>query len=89
MAHKVKGHGAHFVCPISNLTGHLAAILFVNNTDIAHMDLRGNDSVAEAHASLQDSIYNWGQLLLATGSAFKPPKCFYHLISYDWKASGA
>ena len=89
MAHKEKGHGAHFVCPISDLTGHLAAILFVDDTDIVHMDLRGDESVAEAHASLQDSIYNWGQLLIASGGAFKPPKCFYHLVSYGWKASGA
>ena len=41
-AHKRKGHGGHFVCPISNLTGYLAAILFVNNTDILHIDLRSN-----------------------------------------------
>ena len=23
-AHKSKGHGGHFVCPVSDLTGHLA-----------------------------------------------------------------
>ena len=39
-AHKEKGHGAHFVCPISNLSGHLAAILFMDDTDIVHVDLR-------------------------------------------------
>ena len=89
MAYKEKGHGAHFVCPISDLTGNLAAILFVDDTDIVHMDLRSDESVAEAHASLQDSINNWGQLLIATGGTFKPPKCFYHLISYDWKANGS
>ena len=81
-AHKEKGHGAHFVCPISNISGHLAAILSVDDTDIVHIDLREDQSVEEAHASLQDSIYNWGQLLIATGGVFKPPKCFYHIISY-------
>ena len=39
MAHKEKGHGAQFVCPISKLTGHLAAILFVGDTDIFHINL--------------------------------------------------
>ena len=80
-AHKEKGHGAHFKCPISNLQGHLAAILFVDDSDIVHIDLRENQTTEEAHALLQESIYNWGQLLIATGGAFKPPKCFYYLIS--------
>ncbi|MEJ2137350.1 MAG: hypothetical protein P8X86_19155, partial [Desulfofustis sp.] len=85
-AHKRKGHGGHFVCPISDLTGHLAAILFVDDTDILHIDLRANESVLEAHAALQESIHSWGQLLMASGGAFKPVKCFYHLISFEWRS---
>ena len=38
-AHKQKGHGGHVGCPISNVSGHLAAIIFVDNTDILHLDL--------------------------------------------------
>ena len=33
-AHKRKVHGGHFVGPISNLTGHLADLLFVDDTDL-------------------------------------------------------
>ena len=88
-AHEEKGHGAHFVCPMSNLSGHLAAILFVDDTDIVHIDLSDNQTVGGAHESLQDSIHNWGQLLIATGGAFKPVKCFHHLISHVWRANGA
>ncbi len=44
-AHKKKGHGAHFFCPISNLTGHLAAILFFDNTDIVHVDLHTKQGI--------------------------------------------
>ena len=87
-AHKKKGHCAHFVCPISKITGHLAAILFVDDTDLLHINLRAEESVHSAHQALQDSIYNWGQLLIASGGAFKPIKCFYHIISYDWKPDG-
>ena len=36
-AHKHKGHGAKFVCPVSRKVSKLAAILFVDNTDIIHM----------------------------------------------------
>ena len=76
------------MCPISKLSGHLAAILFVDDTDILHVDLRGDQTVHEAHSALQESIYNWGQLLIATGGAFKPPKCFFHLLSFVWSSEG-
>jgi hypothetical protein len=28
-------------------------------------------------------------LLLASGGELKPIKCFYHLISFEWKAGGS
>ena len=37
-----------------------------------------------AHQAMQDSISNCGQLIIASGRAFKPPKCFYHLIYFCW-----
>jgi hypothetical protein len=45
-------------------------------------------TIAEAHTTLQDSIHNWGRILIATGGALKPEKCFYHLISFSWKPDG-
>ena len=33
---------------------------------------------------MQDSISNWGQLLIASGGAFKPPKYSYRLILFCW-----
>jgi len=44
--------------------------------------------MAEAHSALQASIDSWGGLLLATGGAFKPSKCFYHLMSFRFKSNG-
>jgi len=38
---------------------------------------------------LQEAITNWGKLLLATGRALKPIKCFFHLISFAWKEDGS
>ena len=87
-AHKAKGHGALFWCPISHVTGHLAAILFVDDTDILHLRMDHEESIEDAHFALQESVCNWGRLLTATGGAFKPPKCFYYLISYDWLPDG-
>ena len=59
-----KGHGGHFVCPISNLTGHLAALLFVDDTDLIHINLKAKETVTVAHQAMQDSILNWVQLII-------------------------
>jgi hypothetical protein len=37
--HGRKGHGAKFVCPITKLEKHLSAILYVDDTDLLHIDL--------------------------------------------------
>ena len=38
-AHGRKGHGAKFICPVTKLEKHLSAILYVDDTDILHIDL--------------------------------------------------
>lgn len=87
-AHKRKGCGGHFVCPISALKGHLAGILFVDDADLIHLDMEHDESVYEAHDAMQDSIINWAELLIASGGSLKPTKCFYHIISFKWKKDG-
>ena len=81
-AHKRKGYGGHFVCPISNLTRNIADILFVDDIDLIHINLKSEETVKVAHQSMQDIISNWSQILIASGGEFKPPKCFYHIISF-------
>ncbi len=46
------------------------------------------DTIQTAHEAIQRSISSWGELLIATGGALKPPKCFYHLIGYKWDQEG-
>jgi hypothetical protein len=38
-AHGKKGHGAKFVCPITKLASHLSAIIYMNDTDLLHINL--------------------------------------------------
>ena len=87
-AHKREGHGGHFVCPITKMTEYFAAILFVDDTDLIHLDMSRDVMTTQAHRAMQDSIDNWGKLLIAFGGAFKPEKCFSHLISFKWRADG-
>ncbi len=81
---KKHGHGAKFVCPISQLNHHLSSVLFVDDNDLLHIRLDREETVAEAHQAIQSSINTWGELLVATGGALKPIKCFYSLISFKW-----
>ncbi len=87
-AHKCKGHGAHFIAPNLDITGHVVGGLFMDDTDLTYVDMRTVESILEAHSRLQESVINWGRLLIATGGALKPGKCSYYLISFKWKADG-
>jgi hypothetical protein len=88
LAHKKKGHGTHFIAPISSHACHLAGGLFVDDTDLFHLDMRMVQLVVEAHQCLQEAVINWGKLLLATRGALKPEKCSLYLLSFKWKADG-
>ena len=87
-AHKRKGHGTVIKCPITNKDGHLAAILFVDDCDLLHLRMDRNETVQEAHQAMQESMTNWGKLLIATGGSLKPEKCFSYVISFEWDRQG-
>jgi hypothetical protein len=87
-AHKRKGHGATFVCPISNEEVSLAAILFVDDCDLIHIDMNCDDDVFTTFEKMQEAVLNWGNLLIGSGGSYKPEKCFYHLISFKWDRKG-
>jgi hypothetical protein len=87
-AHKRLGHGAKFPCPISLVSRNLLAVLFVDDTDVIHLDMNSRESQLEALEGLQQSVICWGKLLIATGGSLKSSKCFYHLASFLWKQDG-
>ncbi len=87
-AHKKRGHGAKFVCPMSLVKSGLTAVLFVDDTDVIHLDMERREDKYEALDGLQQSVLSWGELLAATGGSLKPSKCFFHLISFEWNEDG-
>ncbi len=84
-AHKKKGHGAKFLCPITQRQHHLLAILYINNTNLLHINLTKHESIDEVHLAIQESVNSWGNLLIATGGALQPAKCFFSIILFEWK----
>jgi hypothetical protein len=64
-----KDFGAHFIAPISGHHGHLIGRLFIDNTNLFHLEMQGIENIFQAHSKLQDSIINWGKLLIVTVGA--------------------
>jgi hypothetical protein len=87
-AHKKKGHGAHFLGPITKLRSHIAGVIYVDDTDLIHFHMDESEDALDTFYGIQEAIINWGKLLLASGGALKPAKCFCHLISFTWNPDG-
>jgi hypothetical protein len=87
-AHGKNGHGARFAAPMSLVKRSLSAILYVDDMDLLHLNMERDKSVWEVRRSLQQSINNWGKLLIATGGSLKPEKCCNHLLDFVWSAKG-
>jgi hypothetical protein len=84
-AHGAKGHGAQFIAPMSQVRRSLLAILYVDDMDLLHLNMEGDELVQEVHLALQKSIENLGKLLIARGGSLKPDKCFFHLLDFAWR----
>ena len=63
-AHGKKGHSATILCPITNLSATLSAILYVDDTDLLHINLDGNETAGDPHAAIKHSMKSWGDLLM-------------------------
>ena len=45
-----------------------------------------DEEVEVMYECLQESVWNWGGLLQATGGSLKGSKCFFHLILFSFQA---
>ncbi len=56
--HKQKGHGAKFLCLICLIKSNLVAVLYVDDTDVVHLDMTWNKNALAALSCLQDGVVN-------------------------------
>jgi hypothetical protein len=68
-AHKKKGHSATFMCPVTNKVVKLAAILYVGDCDLLHINMEEEESAFVTFEKMQESVMNWGKLLIASGGS--------------------
>ncbi len=83
-AHRKKGHGSTFQCPITRHSANISAIIYVGDTDLLHINFDKDKMAKKAHTAIQSSVNSWGNLLIAIGGALKPEKCFYLILSFEW-----
>ena len=60
----------------------LAAVMYVDDTDLLHLAPSKQTTDEELFTQVEDSTKAWGQLAQATGGALKQPKCFTYFVSY-------
>ncbi len=51
-----KGARGKIPVPITKLKHHLSAILYVDDTDLLHIDLTKDERVEDVHITIQESI---------------------------------
>jgi hypothetical protein len=84
LVYKARGHGAHFLYAWSGVILCIAALLYVDDTDLLHMCPTTDTSETQFCCKVQAATYYWASLLQATGGNLKPEKCYWYLLSYKF-----
>ncbi|KAL7502290.1 hypothetical protein ACHAXN_001984 [Cyclotella atomus] len=82
-SYKTLGHGMTATMSRSQRIVLLAAIIYVDDTDLLHWGEFYGISDTTFLSRIQRAINDWGKLLQATGGSIKRAKSFYYVMS--WK----
>jgi hypothetical protein len=77
-----KGHGTRQVLSFTQRLLVLAAVIYVDDTDLPHMTKHITATSTELIKHSQKSTNVWGGLAIATGAALKPEKCYAYFFTY-------
>ncbi len=77
------GHGTEFVGAWSRDAFMLAAVLYIDDSDLLHM-VKGYPTNAEFLALVQSATDDWAGLVHASGGSLKPQKCFWYMLGWRW-----
>jgi hypothetical protein len=76
------GYGAQIYSSYYKQLLLLAAVMYVNDTDLVHWPNLPSCTPGELIPATQTATYAWGGLAIATGAAMKPKKCYAYFLSY-------
>jgi hypothetical protein len=80
-AYLCNGFGARIYSSYYKCLLILAAVMYVNDTDLVHWSSLPSCTPVELIAAAQTTTYAWGGLAIATGAAMKPDKCYAYFYS--------
>ena len=83
-AYKHEGYGAQLVGGWSPEPISLAALLYVDDTDLLHNRVTAEDSQEMLIPWVQQATTHWANLLQATGGNLNPAKCYWYLLQYKF-----
>ena len=82
-----QGFGALIILPICGYVIDCIGTSFVDDADL-YAWLPALKTSAEVWQEMQSSIKEWGSLLISTGEALKPDKCYWYNIGYKFLCNG-
>ena len=77
-----EGHGAQIYSSYYTRLLLLAAVMYVDDTDLIHWSRSLVCTPEELIAAALTATYAWGGLAIATGAAMKPEKCYAYFLSF-------
>ena len=77
-----KGTASAFTSAISAMPTIVAALCYVDDTDLLQRAQSNTETITHTIQSLQSNVDIWAQGLMATGGALKPEKCWWSLIDF-------
>ena len=75
------GYGARIYSSYYKRLLILAAVMYVDDTDLVHWSSVPSCTPTELIAAAQTATYAWGRLAIAPGAAMKPEKCYAYPCS--------
>ena len=84
-SYKRLGHASTFVGSWTGIMFLLAAILYVDDTDLLIVAQDRDMSLDAFFQQTQQSVLDWGLIVQATGGYLKATKCFWYMMAWRWK----
>jgi hypothetical protein len=84
MAYINMGHEVKVETAVTGLLFAIAAIIYVDDTDLLHWARTAVMMDKEFFAQVQQATIDWGKLAIASGGSLKLEKCFWYLIAFKF-----
>jgi hypothetical protein len=78
------GHASSFSGAWTGILFVLAAIIYVDDTDLLLRARSREMSLDDFYGQYQAAVTDWGHIVLATGGYLKASKCFWYMLSWRW-----